>query len=174
MAIPDCSDVTESKSAPHYSSAQQNVEKNNDPALNTANEHTHTHLHHTALAEQGRDEAEYSKGTTYEDSNIPSQDPHDQTLHRRHLPDASGPKLAPAVADTEKGNFSPDDRSNEDPRTHTFSTFYLKYRIYFHLFVWLFFTRSVHYSIICLVELEGCSKTAMCHSVLDHYQEQFD
>ncbi|KAL8900001.1 MAG: hypothetical protein Q9192_001288 [Flavoplaca navasiana] len=140
MAIPDYSDATESKSAPHNSSAQQNVEKNNDPALNTANEHTHTHLHHTAHAEQGRDEAEYSKGTTYEDSNIPSQDPHDQTFHRRRLPDASGPKLAPAVADTEKGNFSPDDRSNEDPRTHTFSTFYLKYRIYFHLFVWLFFT----------------------------------
>ncbi|CAL8582923.1 hypothetical protein XPA_008564 [Xanthoria parietina] len=140
MAVPDYTDVTESKAHSHNPSAQQNVEKNNDPALNMANEHTHTHLHHTAQAERGRDETEFSKGTTYEDSNIPSQDPHDQTLHQRHLPAGPGPKLPAAVADTEKGNFSPDNRSDEDPRTHTFSTFYIKYRIYFHLFIWLFFT----------------------------------
>ncbi|KAL8769188.1 MAG: hypothetical protein Q9209_004822 [Squamulea sp. 1 TL-2023] len=140
MAVPEYSDVTDSKSHSHNPSAQHNVEKNNDPALDTANEHTHGHLHHTAQANQGREDTKYSKGTTYEHSNIPSQDPHDQTVHRRHLPDGPGPKLPAAIADTEKGNFSPDNRSDEDPQTHTLSSFYAKYRIYFHLFIWLLFT----------------------------------
>ncbi|KAL8675154.1 MAG: hypothetical protein Q9168_000407 [Polycauliona sp. 1 TL-2023] len=140
MAVPDYSDVTESRPQSHNASAQQNVEKNNDPALNTANEHTHTHLHHTAQADRGRPDTEFSRGTTYEDSTIPSQDPHDQSVHRRHLHDAPGPKLPAAVADTEKGNLNSDSTSDEDPRTHTFSSFYLRYRVYFHLFIWLLFT----------------------------------
>ena len=140
MAVPEHSDVTENKSHSHNPSAQHNVEKNNDPALDTTNEHTHAHLHHSARAERGRDQTEYSKGTTYEHSNIPSQDPHDQTVHRSHSLDGPGPKV-PAVADTEKGNLSPDNRSDEDPRT---PSFYQKYRIYFHLFIWLLFTGSVY------------------------------
>ncbi|KAL8872998.1 MAG: hypothetical protein Q9174_001471 [Haloplaca sp. 1 TL-2023] len=135
MAKAEYLDVTDNSS--HNASAQHHVEKNNDPALNVANEHTHSHLHHSAKAEEGRDETEYSKGTTYEKSTIPSQDPHDQALHRRHAP--SEPKAPIDVADAEKGNYSPN-RSDEDPRTHKLSNAYSKYRVYSHLFIWLFFT----------------------------------
>ncbi|KAI4103153.1 MAG: hypothetical protein L6R37_003974 [Teloschistes peruensis] len=110
---------------------------NNDPALDVANEHAHGHLHHAPYAEQGRVETEYSKGTTYENSNIPSQDSHDQNLHRRHGP--NDPEASAQFADAEKGIPSPD-RSDEDPRFHRISNGYLQYRVFFHLLIWLLFT----------------------------------
>ncbi|KAL9596686.1 MAG: hypothetical protein Q9219_005645 [cf. Caloplaca sp. 3 TL-2023] len=122
----------------HNDSAQHQVWKNPDPALDTANEHTHGHLHHTAQAEKGRDPTQYSKGTTFEASNIPDQDPHDHTVHRRYP--ASAAAIPAAIPDTEKGEFSRDSASEEDPRTHTLSNFYLKYRLFFHLSIWLLFT----------------------------------
>lgn len=140
MPKPEYLDVTDDQSHTHNTSAQHHVEKNNDPALDPTNEHTHGHLHHSARAEQDRDQTEYSKGTTYEESNIPSQDPHDQSVHRRHL--SNDPKAPAAIADTEKGNFSPD-RSDDDPRTHKLSNVYLKYRIFVHVFIWLVFTGFV-------------------------------
>lgn len=124
----------------HNASAQQHVQINNDPALDTANEHVHGHLHHTANAEKGRDETEYSKGTTYEADNIPSQHPHDQAVPGRNRPDDS--TIPAATPDAEKGGFSRDD-SQEDPRTHTVSNFYLRHRIFLHAFIWLFFTGFV-------------------------------
>lgn len=47
-----------------------------DPALEPANEHHHAHRHHTAFAEQGReDEVVYSKDTTFEKPTIPDHGP---------------------------------------------------------------------------------------------------
>ncbi|KAL8971488.1 MAG: hypothetical protein Q9183_001035 [Haloplaca sp. 2 TL-2023] len=135
MAKAEYLDVTDNSS--HNASAQHHVGKNNDPALNVAKEHTHGHLHHSAKAEEDREETEYSKGTTFEKSTIPSQDPHDQDLHKRHAPNS--PKADGNVADTEKGNYSPN-RSDEDPRTHKLSNAYSKHRVFFHLFIWLLFT----------------------------------
>ncbi|KAL8836690.1 MAG: hypothetical protein Q9170_002822 [Blastenia crenularia] len=122
----------------HNPSAQHHVQENHDPALDTANEHVHGHLHHATHAERDRDKTMFSTGTTYEDSNIPSQDPHDQTIHRRHP--ADGVTIPPTIDDIEKGDLSGDLSSQEDPRTHTLSNFYLRYRIFFHSFVWLLFT----------------------------------
>lgn len=119
-------------------SVQHHIQRNHDPALDPANEHIHGHLHHTAHAEQDRCETEYSKGTTFEKSNIPNQEPHDQPIHRKHPP--ANPPITSTVADTEKGDFSRDSSSEDDPRTHTLSNFYLKYRLFFHLFIWLLFT----------------------------------
>ncbi|KAL9031963.1 MAG: hypothetical protein Q9196_000036 [Gyalolechia fulgens] len=113
-------------------------QKGHDPALDPVNEHVHGHLHHTAHAEQDRGETTYSKGTTYGESNIPVQDPHHQPIHRRHPPD--NPMTSTTGADAEKGDFGRDSSSDEDPRSHTFSDFYRKYRPFFHLFIWLFFT----------------------------------
>lgn len=124
----------------HNVSAQDQVQRNEDPALDAANEHVHGHLHHSAYAEQGRDVTEFSKGTTYEESNIPSQDPHHQPVHRRHLP--NGSTVPAAIPDAEKGSFGRGG-SEEDPRTHTLSSFYLKYRVFFHIFIWLLFTGFV-------------------------------
>ncbi|KAI4126744.1 MAG: hypothetical protein LQ338_003608 [Usnochroma carphineum] len=125
----------------HNVSAQDQVQRNEDPALDAANEHVHGHLHHSAYAEQGRDVTEFSKGTTYEESNIPSQDPHHQPVHRRHLP--NGSTVPAAIPDAEKGSFGRGG-SEEDPRTHTLSSFYLKYRVFFHIFIWLLFTGPMH------------------------------
>lgn len=127
----------------HNASAQQLVQIKNDPALDTANQHIHGHLHHTANAEKGRDETQYSKGTTYEVNNIPSQHPLDQAVHRGNRPDDS--TIPAATPDAEKGDFSRDS-SQEDPRTHTLSNFYLRYRVFFHAFIWLFFTGFVDLS----------------------------
>ncbi|KAL8683396.1 MAG: hypothetical protein Q9186_000658 [Xanthomendoza sp. 1 TL-2023] len=140
MAISDSAAATEHPIPQHNASEQHGVAQNNDPALNTAHEHTHRHLHHSTAANQGREQTEYSKGTTHEDSAIPSQDPHHHNVHPRPIPNGPSSKGSAAVADAEKGNFSPDNRSDEDPRTHTLSSFYQKYRVYFHLFLWLFFT----------------------------------
>lgn len=140
MAKAEYLDATEDQSHSHNASSQHHAHKNNDPALDFANEHAHGHLHHTACAEQGREEIKYSKGTTYEKSDIPSQDPHDQNLHRRHGSNDAG--ASAPFTDAEKGNLSPD-RSDEDPRTHQISNVYLQYRVFFHLFIWLLFTGFV-------------------------------
>lgn len=120
----------------HNSSMQRDVELNPDLALHLSHEHQHRHLHHSSLAEKGReDEVVYSKGTTFEISNIPDQDPQDHALHRRHVSDKNGVSLD----DAEKGQtFS--SPAEEEPRTHTFSHFYARYRWAFHVFIWLLFT----------------------------------
>ncbi|CAF9941294.1 MAG: hypothetical protein ALECFALPRED_009057 [Alectoria fallacina] len=133
----DYIDVTESK-PDHNPSSQQNVIKNDDPVLQKSHEHHHEHLHHDAHAEESRkDEVVYSYGTTFEGRTIPRQDPQDHDLHRRR--DADMAKEPATAFDREQGALSPS-RSEEDPQTPTFSNLYKRYRIFFHLFVWLFFT----------------------------------
>ncbi|CAD6593838.1 MAG: hypothetical protein ASARMPREDX12_007695 [Alectoria sarmentosa] len=130
-------DVTESK-PDHNPSSQQNVIKNDDPVLQKSHQHHHEHLHHDVHAAKGRkDEVIYSYGTTFEGRNVPHQDPQDHDLHRRR--DADMAKEPATAFDREQGALSPS-RSEEDPQTHTFSNLYKRYRIFFHLFVWLFFT----------------------------------
>ncbi len=123
----------------HNASAQQHIIASDDPALDKAHEHHHKHLHHDANAEKGReDEVVYSKGTTFEKSTIPHQDPQDHDLNRRIHADVTA--SAPSDSkDIEKLGLAPID-SEEDPQTHTFSNFYRRYRIFFHLLIWLFFT----------------------------------
>ena len=138
MSTPQYQDVTDEKLHEHNASAQHHVQRNNDPALDIAHEHHHAHLHHDARASMSHDqEVAYSKGTTYEKSAIPDQDPHDRHVHQQV--DSSDTKSPAAFEDREKGPLS-SDRSDEDPRTHTLSNFYIKNRIFFHMFIWLLFT----------------------------------
>lgn len=126
----------------HNTSAQHNVVENDDPALQKSHEHAHGHLHHDQEAAQGKpEEVIYSRGTTFEKSTIPHQDPQDHDLARRRHTNSAKPSAA--VKDAEKGDMSPEESDEEDPRTHTLSNFYAKYRIFFHLFIWLFFTGYV-------------------------------
>lgn len=132
----------------HNASPQTNVARNNDPALDVAHEHRHGHLHHNEFSERGRDgEVVYSQGTTFEHSMIPDQAPLDHDLHRRGHPERrANSKDAFAVADAEKGAVGSEEEGYkdhagvEDPKSHRFSRFYAKYRIYFHLFIFLLFT----------------------------------
>jgi len=134
-------DVSEAPDA-HSTSSQHHIVKNDDPALDISHEHIHGHMHHDKHAEQGReDEVVYSKGTTFERSTIPQQDPHDHDLARRRQADPSNGSSG--VIDAEKAAMSPERLDEADPRSHTLSSFYLKHRMFFHLFIWLFFTGYV-------------------------------
>lgn len=123
----------------HNFSAQRNVAINNDPALDISHEHRHAHLHHDAFAEKGRhDDPMYTTGTTFEHSMIPDQSPMDHNLHRRHHLAEKG---TVEVIDTERAaTQSPPLTAEDDPRSHSFSNFYARYRIFFHLALWLLFT----------------------------------
>ena len=135
---PDYVDVTVTDET-HNASPQKHVIANDDPALDKAHEHHHAHLHHDLNAEKGRnDEVVYSKGTTFESSTVPHQDPQDHDIHRRKHAEVAAGGL-PAFGDPEKNGLSPI-RSEEDPQTHTFSNLYRRYRLFFHLFIWLLFT----------------------------------
>ena len=130
----------------HNASSQHDVQPNADLALHFYREHEHRHLHHAHRASVELDkhhDLEYSTGTTFERSNIPTASPEDghQHLHPQRYPahekDADG-----ATADVEKGDgLAQVDTSNEEyPQRRSFALFYAKHRILFHLVVWLFFT----------------------------------
>lgn len=141
MSKPESIDVSEAPER-HNASSQQRVLENDDPALDKSHEHNHRHIHHDQHAEQGRkEEVVYSKGTTFEKSAIPHQDPQDHDLARRRHADPS--RASNGTQDMEKAAISPDRLDEQDPRTHTLSNVYTRYRIFFHLFIWLFFTGYV-------------------------------
>ncbi len=117
---PDYIDVTD-----HNPSPQQDVIQNEEPAHQVPNEHHHDHMHHDIHPEKGReDEAIYSYGTNHD-------------LHKRRHADMA--KEPAAAVDLDQGTMSLS-RSEEDPQTNTFSNLYKRYRIFFHLFIWMVFT----------------------------------
>ena len=122
----------------HNPSIQHDVRVNPDPALDTAHEHHHGHLHHDAFAEKGAHEPAYTKGTTFEDSLIPD-DPryHVAEKHTHHKAEAGA-----QVTDAEKGGTLSPTTSEEsaDPRTHKLSRLYAKYKFVWHLIIAMFFT----------------------------------
>jgi CNT family concentrative nucleoside transporter len=133
--------------------SQHHIVKNLDPALDPAHEHSHTHLHHSANAEKGRhDDPVYSIGTTGEKSDIPDQDPMDHALHRRghperHLSSADGKDLKdPAMTydakyDVENGSGgNAGGVEGEEKKKSRFERIYRRYRILFHLGIFLLFT----------------------------------
>ena len=144
---PSMLDIRNAAEHSHNPSAQHNVVINNDPALDRAHEHHHAHIHHDANAEKGRhDDIVYSEGTTSESRVTPHQDPQDHDLHRRKQVDAVE-KSVKSNFDSEKGSTSVGlghIQSEEDPQTHAGSTFYQRYRIFFHILIWSFFTGSVY------------------------------
>lgn len=99
-----------------------------EPASEVAHEHAHSR----------DDEAGYSKGTTLGKDAASDQElqPHD--LHRRHPPEDS--KVQPGISDPEKADLALGLPEEADSRSGSFSKFYAKYRIVFHLGIWLFFT----------------------------------
>lgn len=137
MSMPNYSNATDASKS-HNSSAQTHVIENNDPALDRTHEHDHSHMHHDRHAEQGRSDAVvHSEGTTLEGSAIPHQDLRDHDLVRRYN---NPSKRSTDFMDAEKSATSPERSDEAGPRIHILSNFYVRYRIFFHLFTWLFFT----------------------------------
>jgi len=132
----------------HNASAQRQIARNVDPALDRSHEHGHRHLHHDEYAEKGRhDDVVYTTGTTAEKSDIPDQDPNDHALHRRNHPERRVLEKDGAIAydhkyDAENGGMGPVDSSpqEKDPQGHKVARFYARYRIFFHLFLFMLFT----------------------------------
>lgn len=120
-------------------SIEYNKVQSRDPSLSNSDSHHYRLSHHDANASLGqKEEVTYPKATTYNEK----IDPQTKTdLQQEHQPDAlKGPSSD--VVDPENaelGHVS----SEIDARTHTFSGFYSKHRIFFHLFIWLFFTGYV-------------------------------
>lgn len=140
MVVPEYHDVT--ADVAHNTSTQRHGASNRDLALDLAHEHHHGHLHHDASAEKGReDELVYSKDTTFEKSTIPYQAPQDHDLHRRHQ--SNNDPGSVEIIDAEKGAMSSPPLEEEDPQSHKVSGFYSRYRMFFHIFLWLFFTGYV-------------------------------
>lgn len=101
---------------------QDLIAQNNDPVLDSAHQHHHGHLHHDGPVEEvDEDERAYANGSAIDKSPIPDQITHDHDVHKSEGTHQN---------DIEVG----------DPQSQKPPGFYPKYRIFFHLFIWLFFT----------------------------------
>jgi concentrative nucleoside transporter, CNT family len=129
----------------HNPSVQRDVNPNPDLALHFSHEHQHDHMHHGASALAGKhDDILYAHGTTV-DQHIDTQD-HSHTVHHHakhaHVGvDSKDQDLS--EHDPEKGDLTPTKvatNETEDGRRHRFSRFYAKYKIFFHIAIWLVWT----------------------------------
>ena len=122
----------------HNPSAQHHVHPNPDLALHFSREHQHGHVHHSIAAEAGRKEdIAYSTGTTFERSNIPNQNPQDYNTHHIH---GSDEKKIITENNTETAGQSQYTDEEDGSQQHRISHFYRRYRLFVHIFIWLFFT----------------------------------
>jgi len=128
----------------HNVSKQTDVDENPDLTLHYSHEHQHNHLHHNRTSLAGRhDEVLYAEGTTFDKSNIGEGNPQDYKAH--HLRQQNPVDEKDFVAtDAEKGGVGPmtvdSNGSEEEGRNHRVAWTYARYKIFVHLFIWLFFT----------------------------------
>ena len=122
----------------HNGSLQKDVDPNPDLALHFSHEHEHGHLHHghkASVAQDQHDHVVYAIGEPRTNDLLAKPD-QDYSAHKLRDEKEFG------VHDSEKGAVSPTRLSTEegDGKKHRVSPFYRKYRIFFHLAIWLFFT----------------------------------
>lgn len=124
----------------HNASPQQNVDPNPDITLHYSHEHQHPHLHHGHRASVQQDPSDRVVNATGGDEprrDLLGKPEQDYTTHKLQ-------QVKPefGVQDSEKGVISPTRLSSneEDGRKHRISWIYRKYRIVFHLAIWLLFT----------------------------------
>ena len=134
----------------HNPSSQRGVAQNEDMTLHYSHEHQHNHMHHAPGALSGRaDDILFAKGTTLDKSNIHEQD-HSHHAHshltmtetKDHIYNDTTTS-SDIEKEAEKGDFNAtrvDTNDIDDPKKHRFSRFYRKYRLFFHIFIWLVFT----------------------------------
>ena len=113
---------------PNAVATLEHVVQSRDPATEVAREQPH-----------GRDdEAGYPKSTMSEKTRAPYQESQAHDLHRRNQPEDR--KKQAEMADPEKAGLSLGLPEEPDSKPRTSSSIYAKYRIFFHLGIWLFFT----------------------------------
>ena len=109
-------------------SIEHNTVQSRDPPLSISDSHHYRPSHYDANASLGqKEEVIYPKGTTYNEK----IDPQTKTdLEQEHQLDALK-GLSSDVVDPENAELG-HASSETDARTHTFSGFYIKHRIFFH------------------------------------------
>jgi CNT family concentrative nucleoside transporter len=133
----------------HNASPMPGVARNNDPALNIAEEHVHEHVHHSArAAHEDSSHVVYTSGTTDEKvSKLLQPSAQDSHIQHRHHADIN------ANHDIEKnGGFTDYDEkavtrssSDREPEVvkkpwYSPSVLYRKFRLPIHIFIGMFFT----------------------------------
>ena len=124
----------------YNASWQDGVAPNPDPALNVSHEHKHSHLHHSAAALRGQEyeTVVYSTGASPDRSIVPEDKTHEQHVHQKWRATSKDRDVNSA----EKGGMvdSIESTSTEEKERGRFARFYARWRIFFHLFIFLFFT----------------------------------
>ena len=132
----------------HDTSGQHNnVIYDIDRAIDSVQEFHTAHSQHGTDGgrEVGGDGVLESKESTLEPHAIPHPGPQDLDLHHKKEADAIE-KSVESRSYTENGSASAGlgpEQLEEDSRAHTGPTFYQRYRIFFHLIIFLFFTGFV-------------------------------
>ncbi|RMZ77518.1 hypothetical protein DV737_g4345, partial [Chaetothyriales sp. CBS 132003] len=127
----------------HNASAQRDVDANPDLVLHYSHEHQHAHLHHgrkTSIAKDKEEHVAYATGGDEPRRELLESSSQDYTTHKLRVADQDKPEFG--VQDSEMGVISPTRLSEVegDGKKGRVSRFYRKYRIFFHLAIWLLFT----------------------------------
>jgi CNT family concentrative nucleoside transporter len=123
----------------------EHAHKSHDPAMDPVHQHEHQHLHHSSNAvHSGNDVPIYTAGTTNAEPHGILNGENDTRAQHAHSHDFDKKTDAYMVTDTEKGQatpISPSSSMDEKPvRSGKFPEFYRKYRIFFHIAIWLLVT----------------------------------
>lgn len=103
-------------------SPHDHIAQINDPVLDPAHQHHHGYLHHDIHVEKdGGGEVVYSNGSTIDKSTIPDQTTYDHAVHKSESIHQTHIEFG-------------DSQSQKSPGLYT------RYRVFFHLFIWFFFT----------------------------------
>ena len=119
-------------------SPKRNVVEDDHPAIHNSTEHHHDYVQYNIQSRKSQENGvTRSYDAILEGNTIHRQDSQDCEHHRNRHADMRK-ELAVAV-DPEQNNVGLS-RFEEDAQSHTFSRFYKKYRLFFHLFIWAAFT----------------------------------
>ena len=122
----------------HNTSTQTHVIAHSSPVPDKAQEHHHAHFHDDADAEKNKGGPIFSKGTAFEHNAVPNKDSREHAVQPGECGETTAGGM-PAFVDSERNGLS-HVRLEEDSKTHSLSDFYRRYRLFFHLFIWLVFT----------------------------------
>ena len=102
---------------------QDHIAQYNDPVLDPTHQHHHGHRYHDEhVGKDKEDEVVYSIGSPIDKSTIPDQTAHDHNGHKS------------------EDIHQTDIEEVGDPQSQKPLGLYTRYRVFFHLLIWLFFT----------------------------------
>lgn len=132
----------------HNASAQHDVKRNPDHALDVAHEHQHEHLHHSGAAAREADVGvAYTVGTSDGTQKVtPAATSPDNHHHHHHHPETTEKNMYEIAVGDKQHQLSSDsslEHGERDAKNHKFSRFYRKYKPFFHAFIWILFTGYV-------------------------------